>query len=59
MSTYDVAVIGTGGVGSATVYALAKAGVKVIGLDRFDPPHDRGSSHGDTRVIRKAYFEHP
>lgn len=59
MSTYDVAVIGTGGVGSAAVYALAKAGAKVIGLDRFDPPHNRGSSHGDTRVIRKAYFEHP
>ncbi|PQO30009.1 N-methyl-L-tryptophan oxidase [Blastopirellula marina] len=59
MSVYDVAVIGTGGVGSAAFYHLAQAGANVIGLDRFTPPHDRGSSHGDTRVIRMAYFEHP
>jgi sarcosine oxidase len=57
--TYDVIVIGTGGVGSAALYHLAKRGVKVLGLDRFSPPHDRGSSHGRTRVIRQAYFEHP
>ncbi|RCS41464.1 N-methyl-L-tryptophan oxidase [Bremerella cremea] len=59
MSVYDVAVIGTGGVGSAALYHLAQAGANVIGLDRFAPPHSRGSSHGDTRVIRMAYFEHP
>lgn len=59
MQTYDTIVIGTGGVGSATLYHLAKRGAKVLGLDRFAPGHDRGSSHGRTRVIRQAYFEHP
>ncbi len=57
MSSYDVIVIGTGGVGSAALYHLAKRGVKVLGLDRFPPGHDRGSSHGRTRIIRQAYFE--
>jgi sarcosine oxidase len=57
--TYDVIVIGTGGVGSAALYHLAKRGVTALGLDRFPPGHDRGSSHGKTRVIRQAYFEHP
>ena len=38
---------------------LARRGVRAIGIDRFAPGHDRGSSHGDTRVIRQAYFEHP
>jgi sarcosine oxidase len=57
--TYDTIVIGTGGVGSAALYHLAKRGVKVLGLDRFPPGHDRGSSHGRTRIIRQAYFEHP
>ncbi len=59
MLTCDVAVIGIGGVGSAAVAHLAKSGAKVIGLDRFSPPHTSGSSHGQTRVIRMAYFEHP
>jgi sarcosine oxidase len=58
MQTYDVIVIGVGGVGSAALYHLAKRGVKVLGLDRFPPGHDHGSSHGRTRVIRQAYFEH-
>jgi sarcosine oxidase len=57
--TYDVIVIGAGGVGSAALYHLAQRGVKVLGLDRFPPGHDRGSSHGRTRIIRQAYFEHP
>jgi sarcosine oxidase len=52
-------VLGTGGVGSAALYHLAQRGVNVLGLDRFPPGHDRGSSHGHTRVIRLAYFEHP
>jgi sarcosine oxidase len=56
---YDCIVIGTGGVGSAALYYLAQRGTLVLGLDRFQPGHDRGSSHGDTRVIRMAYFEHP
>lgn len=45
--------------GSAAAYHLAVRGRRVIGIDRFTPPHDRGSSHGRTRVIRQAYFEHP
>src|SRR5262249_58253222 len=59
MSTYDCIVIGTGGVGSAALYHLAGRGARTLGLDRFPPGHDRGSSHGDTRIIRLAYFEHP
>lgn len=56
---YDVIVVGTGGVGSAAMLACAKRGTKVLGLDRFPPGHDRGSSHGESRVIRRSYFEHP
>ncbi|MFP6621332.1 MAG: FAD-dependent oxidoreductase, partial [Pirellulaceae bacterium] len=59
MSHYDAIVLGTGGVGSAAIYHLARRGLSVLGLDRFPDAHDRGSSHGHTRVIRKAYFEHP
>jgi sarcosine oxidase len=59
LPTYDVIVLGTGGVGSAAMFRLAKRGAKVLGLDRFPPGHDRGSSHGRTRIIRQAYFEHP
>ena len=59
MQHYDAIVIGTGAVGSAAVYHLAKRGARVLGVDRFAPPHDRGSSHGATRMIRQAYFEHP
>lgn len=59
MEHYDCIVIGTGGVGSAALYQLAKRGGRALGLDRFPPGHDRGSSHGDTRVIRLAYLEHP
>ncbi len=58
-SLYDCIVVGLGGVGSAAAYHLARAGQRVLGIDRFNPPHDFGSSHGDTRVIRKAYFEDP
>jgi sarcosine oxidase len=57
--TCDVIVIGCGGFGSSAMFHLAQRGLKVIGIDRFHPPHDRGSSHGETRIIRKAYFEHP
>lgn len=59
MTTADVIVIGLGGVGSAAAWHLAHSGLRVLGFDRFDPPHDHGSSHGQSRVIRKAYFEHP
>lgn len=56
---YDAIVLGTGGVGSAALYHLARRGVRALGLDRFPAAHDRGSSHGQTRIIRQAYFEHP
>ena len=59
MNHSDVLIIGTGAVGSAAMYYLAERGVKVIGLDRFPVAHDKGSSHGQTRIIRLAYFEHP
>ena len=59
METYDCIVAGVGGAGSAALYHLAGRGGKILGLDRFQPGHDRGSSHGDTRIIRMAYFEHP
>lgn len=60
MPHYDAIVVGaSGGVGSAALYHAARRGAKVLGLDRFAPGHDRGSSHGQTRIIREAYFEHP
>jgi sarcosine oxidase len=59
MAVYDAIVLGTGGVGSAALYHLARRGLRVLGIDRFPPGHDRGSSHGRTRIIRQAYFEHP
>src|SRR5262245_57463899 len=59
MQSYDAIVLGIGGVGSAALYHLARRGVRAIGIDRFSPPHDRGSTHGQTRVIRQAYYEHP
>lgn len=58
-TTYDTIVIGVGGMGSATCYQLARRGQRVLGLEQFDIPHNRGSSHGYTRIIRMAYFEHP
>lgn len=56
---YNVIVIGVGSMGSATAYYLARRGQRVLGLERFDIPHDRGSYHGYTRIIRLAYYEHP
>lgn len=55
----DVIVIGVGGIGSAVVYELAKRGVDVLGLERYSIPHTMGSSHGYTRIIRRAYHENP
>jgi sarcosine oxidase len=55
--TADVAVIGLGAMGSATLYQLAKRGVRVVGIDRFHPPHRYGSSHGETRITRQAIGE--
>ena len=59
MERFDVVVVGLGGIGSAAAFHLAARGVRVLGLDRFPIAHDRGSSHGQTRLIRRAYFEHP
>jgi sarcosine oxidase len=59
MASYDVVVCGLGVMGSAALYHLARRGARVLGLDRFTAGHDRGSSHGETRIIRLAYFEHP
>lgn len=54
---YDVVVVGLGAMGSATTYQLAKSGANVLGLDRFQPPHALGSTHGDTRITRVAVGE--
>ncbi|WP_148505208.1 N-methyl-L-tryptophan oxidase [Paenibacillus beijingensis] len=56
---YDVIVIGLGSMGSAAAYHLAKRGQRVLGLERFGSPHDQGSHHGGSRIIRQAYFEDP
>lgn len=56
---YDVIVAGLGAVGSAALYHLARRKVRVLGLDRFFPPHIYGSTHNESRIIRKAYFEGP
>ncbi len=55
----DVVVIGLGVMGTATAITLARRGQRVLGIERFSIGHDRGSSHGDTRIIRLGYFEHP
>ena len=57
MTTADVIVVGLGAVGSAVAHHLAAGGAQVIGLDRFAPPHDQGSSHGATRITRLAIGE--
>jgi len=59
MHTYDVIVLGVGGMGGAACDHLARRGLDVLGIEQFHLGHDRGSSHGATRLIRKAYFEHP
>lgn len=59
MQTFDVIVVGAGGMGTAAAWQLARRGARVLALDRFPPAHDRGSSHGQTRLIRQAYYEHP
>ncbi len=54
---YDVVVAGLGALGSASVYSLAKRGLNVLGLEQFTLGHDRGSSNGQRRIVRRAYFE--
>lgn len=57
MSTYDVAVVGLGAAGAATLCQLAQRGVRALGIDRYSPPHIYGSTHGDTRITRLAIGE--
>jgi monomeric sarcosine oxidase len=59
LNKFDLIILGTGGVGSAALMHAAQLGARTIGIDRFIAPHNRGSSHGQTRIIRQAYFEHP
>src|SRR5579859_2787879 len=59
MAVYDVAIVGLGAMGSAALYHLAARGQRVVGLERATPGHEGGSSHGESRIIRMAYFEHP
>lgn len=59
MSQFDVIVLGLGGMGSAALWHLARRGCKVLGIEQFGIAHNRGSSHGGSRLIRRAYFEHP
>jgi sarcosine oxidase len=59
MPTYDVIVVGLGGMGSSAAYHLAARGQRVLGLEKFGPAHDQGSSHGGSRVTRQSYFESP
>ncbi|MGA8086860.1 MAG: N-methyl-L-tryptophan oxidase [Terracidiphilus sp.] len=56
---YDVIVLGLGATGSATAQHLAERGKRVLGIEQFTSPHDKGSSHGGSRMIRQAYFESP
>ena len=57
--SYDVIVVGLGGMGSAAAAELARRDLRVLGIERHGAAHDRGSSHGESRVIRQAYFEDP
>ena len=59
MPDFDIGVIGLGAMGSASTDALALRGAHVVAFDRLDPPHTMGSTHGHTRIIREAYYEHP
>jgi len=59
MTSYDAIVLGVGGMGSATLYHLARRGYRVLGIEQFSLGHEMGSSHGVTRIIRLAYAEHP
>jgi sarcosine oxidase len=55
--TFDVAVLGVGGIGSAACYHLARTGLRVVGIEQFSIPHSRGSSHGVTRILREGLHE--
>jgi sarcosine oxidase len=59
VDSYDVIVVGLGGMGSSAAYHLGRRGLRVLGLERFGPAHNRGSSHGGSRITRQSYFEDP
>ncbi len=59
LGAYDAIIVGLGAMGSAAAYQLARRGKRVLGLDAFPRGHTLGSSHGETRIYRTAYFEHP
>jgi sarcosine oxidase len=59
LTHFDAIVVGLGAMGSAVSYQLATHGFKILGLEQFSLNHTNGSSHGKTRIIRTAYFEHP
>src|SRR4029453_7559126 len=56
---FDIIVVGVGAMGSAACHHLARRGARVLGLEQFAIPHAMGSSHGDSRMIRLCYYEHP
>ena len=58
-TAFDAIVIGLGAMGSSAVYQLSRRGLRVLGLEAFEPGHMLGSFHGESRVIRMAYYEHP
>ncbi len=59
MNDFDVIIIGLGAMGSAAIEQLSRSGLRVLGIEQFVSPHAKGSSHGESRIIRKAYFEDP
>src|SRR5688572_6893536 len=59
INSFDVIVIGVGSMGSSACYFLAQRGLKVLGLEQFDSPNEKGAHNGQSRIFRKAYFEHP
>ena len=58
-ATYDAIVVGLGALGSSALFHVASRSRRVLGIDAFDPPHTLGSTHGRSRIIREAYYEHP
>src|SRR6202795_2628525 len=56
---FDVIILGLGAMGSAAAHQLAQRQKKILGIEQFTSPHDRGSSHGGSRMIRQAYWESP
>ena len=59
MRRFDVIIVGLGAMGSAAAAHVAARGTRVLGLEQFDVVHEHGSMHGETRIIRLAYHEHP